>query len=337
MNSKDTEKYNRLSERLKLGYEITRLYAIYLEHCPEAITKKTVEEITEDGSMSRETALVAILSAMFGIDVDRGLRDRRLIREYLVPSVRILDPKKYTENPYYKNIKIPNVKDGSWELKTESYKPYRGFICGDMQITDDLCEVPPLGFFEEEFFFPAVLEGGNEWMTLTPVDLDTCEEAIEKARGRVITFGLGLGYFAYRASEKESVEQVTVVEKSPEVIALFKKHILPQFKNGDKVRIINADAFEYAEKEMPGEGYDYAFVDTWRDASDGAPMYERMKSLEKLNPGTEFDYWIENFLLSSLRSQRLREFEESGKRGTPDGSLGYDELFDMLKNPVKSK
>lgn len=337
MNSKDKEKYKRLRQNLELGYEITRLYALYLENFPEAITKEMVEEITEDGSMSRETALVAILSAMFGIDVDRGVRDRRLIREYLVPSVRILDPKKYTENPYYKNIKIPNVKDGSWELKTESYKPYRGFISGDMQINDELCEVPPLGFFEEEFFFPAVLEDGNEWMTLTPVDLDTCEEAIEKAHGKVITFGLGLGYFAYRVSEKESVEQITVVEKSPEVIALFKKHILPQFKNAYKVRIINADAFEYAEKNMPGEGYDYAFVDIWRDASDGAPMYERMKPLERLNPGTKFDYWIENFILSSLRSQRLREFEESKKRGTADGSIGYDELFEMLKNPANSK
>lgn len=337
MNSKDNEKYKRLRQRLELGYDITRLYALYLENFPEAITKKMVDEITEDGSMSRETALVAILSAMFGIDVDRGVRDRRLLREYLVPSVRILDPKRYTENPYYKNIKIPDVKDGSWELRTESYKPYRGFICGDMQITDDLCEVPPLGFFEEEFFFPAVLEDGNEWMTLTPVDLDTCDEAIEKARGKVITFGLGLGYFTYRVSEKESVEQVTVVEKSPEVIALFKKHILPQFKNADKVRIINADAFEYAEKEMPAENYNYAFVDIWRDASDGAPMYERMKPLEKLNPGTEFDYWIESFLLSQLRSQRLREFEEKTASGTSSDRIGYDELFEMLKNPVRSK
>ncbi len=330
----DEEKYKRLKQTLELGYEITRLYALYLERCPEAITKQMIDEVTSDGSMTKEVALVAILSSMFGIDPDRGIRDRRLLREYLMPSIRILDPKRYTENPYYKNINIPNVKDGAWELRQESYKPYRGVICGDMEISEDLCEVPPLGFFEEEFFFPAVLEDGNEWMTLTPVDLDTCEEAINKARGKVITFGLGLGYFAYMTARKENVKSVTVIEKSGDVIALFKKHILPQFPFADKIRIINADAFEYAEVQMPKEKFDYAFVDTWRDASDGAPMYERMKALEHLSGNTEFDYWIEGFLVSALRSARLEKMEKARMLGTPGAPSCYNEALHILKNPL---
>ena len=94
-----------------------------------------------------------------------------------------------------------------------------------MVIGNDFSEYAPLGFFTERFDFPAVLENGNEWMTLTPVDMDTCVEAIEKSRGKVVTFGLGLGYFAYMAAMKENVESVTVVELSDDVIRLFKKHI----------------------------------------------------------------------------------------------------------------
>ena len=30
----------------------------------------------------------------------------------------------------------------------------------------------------------------------------------------------------------------------------FKKYILPQFKNAHKIKIIKADAFEYAQKHM---------------------------------------------------------------------------------------
>ena len=146
-----------------------------------------------------------------------------------------------------------------------------------MTTEDDFTEYPPLGFFREKFEFPAVLENGNEWMTLTPVDLDTSDVAIEKAHGKVITFGLGLGYYAYMVSNKPTVESITVIEKSERLIGFFNKHILPQFPNKNKVRIINADAFEYAEREMPKENYDLAFVDTWRDASDGAPMYKKMK------------------------------------------------------------
>jgi D-mannonate dehydratase len=81
------------------------------------------------------------------------------------------------------------------------------------------------------------------------------------------------------ASEKKDVESVTVVELSADVIRLFEKYILPQMPNGHKIKIVNADAFEYAEKIMPNEHFDIAFVDTWRDASDGAPMYEMMKAL----------------------------------------------------------
>ena len=175
-----------------------------------------------------------------------------------------------------------------------------------------------------------MLEDGNEWMTLTPVDLDTCDEAIERARGNVVTFGLGLGYYAYMVSEKADVESITVIEKSEDVIRLFKSRILPQFSHPEKVRVICADAFEYAEKDMPKENYNFAFVDTWRDASDGAPMYERMKPLEDLNPKTEFSYWIENFLVSRLRAFRFEELYKKVTTGAEDAPSTYEEFTERL-------
>ena len=242
MTPKDMDKLNRLKDTFSLNFRITRMYATYLESFPELITKEMMDRLCEDGTVSPASGAAALLAEIFGLGEGGRIADRRLVREYLYPSVRILDTKKYTENPYYKNIKIENVKDGDWELRTECYPAYRGFIAGDMEIFSDFKEIPPLGFFPEDFYFPAVLEGGNEWMTLTPVDLDTSEEAIAKARGRVVTYGLGLGYYAYMVSEKPDVDSITVIEKSPDVIALFKKHILPQFRHKDKVRIIESDS-----------------------------------------------------------------------------------------------
>jgi hypothetical protein len=202
-------------------------------------------------------------------------------------------------------------------------------------VTDeDFREYPPLGFFTEEFHFPAVLEGGNEWMTLTPVDLDTCDEAIEAARGKVVTFGLGLGYYAFMVSEKAEVESITVIEKSPDVIRLFERYILPYFKHPKKVKIINADAFEYAEKIMPKEGFDLAFVDTWRDAGDGAPMYGRMKKLEHLSHNTKFMYWIEGFLKSRVRAERFEEIKDAMERGR---DFSYGEVCDLLNEKLLSE
>ena len=319
--------YDRLVDTLRQNYRQTQLYAALLNGHEDAITPEMINAICEDGNTTRTEAVVALLSEMFSLDFNDA-SDRTFIRRYLTPSVREMDARKYTENPYYKTIKIDDVKDGAWELRRECYPAYRLFIAGDMEISDDMCEIAPLGFFSEDFYFPAVLEDGNEWMTLTPVDLDTSDEAIEAAHGKVVTFGLGLGYYAFMCAEKEEVESITVIEKSPDVIRLFKTHILPKFPNADKVRIICADAFLYAEEEMPKEGYDVAFVDTWRDASDGAPMYARMKKLEHLSCGTRFLYWIEGFLKSRLRAER---YEALARLGLVDSHImSYEELVKYL-------
>ncbi len=327
MNSQDTIKLNRLLATVSDNYRITRIYAEYLERYPELITKEMVDTLTTDGDITREAAIVALLSEAFSLDYSRA-EDRRLIMNYLTPSVRILDAEKYRNDPYYRNIRIEDIRHGGWELKNECYPAYRGVIAADMLFLDDFREVPPLGFFTEDFHFPAVLEGGNEWMTLTPVDLDTCEEAVAAASGKVVTYGLGLGYYAYMVSMKEDVESITVVERSSEVIKLFTDHILPQFPKKDKVRIICADAFEYAEHFAPGENYDLAFVDTWRDASDGEPMYRRMKPLEKLSPNTKFMYWIENFLISRARALKLDELTDKLSRVAYDAPETYEKFIE---------
>ncbi len=315
MNYTDKIKLSRLCETFDRNYKITRLYSNYLTLFPEAITKDMVDALTDDGVLTQGEAVSAILCEMFGLDFNRSAEDRILIRDYIGRSVRILDRKKYEDDPYYKNIDLTDVKDGNWEIKWEEYLPYRAVISDDIIINEDFSEIPPLGFFTESFRFPAVLEDGNEWMTLTPVDIDTSREAIDAAAGRVVTFGLGLGYYAYMASEKPTVTSVTVIEKSPDIIRLFKRHILPKFPNKEKILIIESDAFEYAEHVMPAENFDIAFVDTWRDASDGAPMYKRMKALEKLSPNTKFLYWIENFLISRLRASLFEELYREYEAG----------------------
>ena len=332
MTCLDKEKLGALRKTFDINYKVTNLYARYIQNFPELITKAMVDTLTEDADITRTDAVMALMSEIFGLDIDRkDADDKKIILDYIYPSIIFPKAEKYTENPYYKNIaQKESVKDGSFEIKWEYYPPYRAAIGADMIIKDSFSEIPPIAFFEEGFSFPAVLEDGNEWMTLTPVDVDTCEREIEKAHGKVVTFGLGLGYYAYMVSEKENVDSITVVEKSESVIRLFNKHILPRFAHKEKVRVVNADAFEYAEKVMPSERFDYAFVDTWRDASDGLPMYEKMKKLEHLSPTTEFDYWIENFIISRKRALRFEELWEKYESGAEDAPKSYSEFIERL-------
>ncbi|MGF7047650.1 hypothetical protein J2T13_002155 [Paenibacillus sp. DS2015] len=289
-----------ISDKIKEdNYKVFALLSNYLNNAPDFINKEKIVEIVQSG-VSSEYAFVVILAAAFGLDIVDQADDKDLFNKYFSNMVHKLDADEYYDNSYYKNIKIPTIKIGNSELKYEKYKPFEGFVCHDIIRTEEGRQIPQIGFFETEFMFPAVLENDRIWMTITPNEIETMKEAVDQAFGNVLTFGLGLGYYAYMISEKENVESITVVEMNEDVIDLFNKYVLPQFQNAHKIKIIKTDAFEYAQKHMSRGKYDFVFTDLWHDVSDGIDMYLKMKKFEKQSPDTVFTYWIEKSILCYL-------------------------------------
>lgn len=305
--------------------------AAYLQNEPRLIDKTLMDSLLSEGGES-EYAFGAALSVAFGLDGETSDEDYILERRYMERAVKRLDASEFQSDPYYKNIKLSEIKLGNWEIKYEEFAPYEGLIFDDIK-REGLYEMPQIGFFEKPFVFPAVLEGGREWMMITPNEINTMKEPIKRAFGKVLTYGLGMGYFAYMASRDEKVESVTVVEKEKDIIDLFEKHILPEFEHKDKINIVHADAFEYAKEKAPVEKFDYAFVDIWHDALDGLDLYIGMKKLEKLSPGTVFDYWAEKTLLCSLRRMVFEQIEPSLK----SGKLSYESAVNMLSDEYLKK
>lgn len=294
------ERKRQQEDKIKAdNYRVFALLSNYLNHEPDFIEKEEIEEIVKSG-VSYEYAFSVILAAGFGLDIVDNANDREFFNHYFTKMFHKLDENKYYRNPYYKSIKIPTVKFGNSELKYEKFVPFEGFVCDDIVNTKEGRQIPQIGFFDTEFSFPAILENNRIWMTITPNEIETMQEAVEKAFGNVLTFGLGLGYYAYMVSEKDNVDSVTVVEINDDVISLFKKYILPQFKNAEKIKIIKADAFEYAQQHLSGGAYHYVFTDLWHDVSDGIDMYLRMKKYESYSPNTVFAYWIEKTILCYL-------------------------------------
>ena len=268
------------------------LISHYLLFNPDYITQEDLDEITRNG-VSEEHAFQMLLAAACGLDIDTCQHDRELFEHYFTKMVRKLNPLKYMSNPHYKNIKIPAVNIGNCELSYHFFKPYEGFIRDEIVLTKEGRKIPQIGFFDREFRFSVMLEGGRVWMTITPNEIETMKVAVREAAGHVLTFGLGLGYFAYMVTQKAEVKKVTVVEKNSDCIQLFKKYILPQFHHSEKVKIIHDDAFSFAETRLHKGKYDFVFTDLWHDVSDGAELYIKMKNYEEKSPGTRFSYWIE--------------------------------------------
>ncbi len=276
------------------NFEVIGMIAYYLINHPDFINKDMINELVSSCNISEEEAFFVLFCSACGLD-DCKEDDKYLINNYFRKSIKRLNISDYTNNPYYKNILVEGTKFNNWEIKYESYKPYEAFIYNDLIINGDI-EIPCVGYFKEEFKYLAVLENNNEWMMITPNEINTMQGVIDSVSGNVVTLGLGLGYFAYMASLKDDVKSITVVERDKNVIELFSKVILPKFEHKDKIKIVNEDAFEFAKRD---NNFDYAFVDLWHDVSDGVNLYLKMKKLEKNN--TKYFYWIEKSIISKLK------------------------------------
>ena len=280
---------------------ITYAYSRYINHTPRFINADMVEDLARDCECSKHDSYLLLLSAAMGLDTVDDPEHRLLERLYIKSGVRALDPTDYQKDAYYQAVKLPSHVHGRWETLTATYTAYEPFVWRDPIVQKDLREIPQIGYFENDFHFPAIHQDGVEWMSVKPNEVETMKEPIQNSHGRVLTLGLGLGYFAFHASQKEEVSSVTVVERDMEVIELFKRLILPQFPHKEKIEIVCADAIEFMEKELPGRSFDTVFADLWHDASDGLELYLKLRRLERNAKGARVDYWIECSLLSALR------------------------------------
>ena len=274
------------------NFRIFSLMSNYLNNYSTYITKADIDEV-KTKNMSAEQAFSIILANGIGLDILDKNTDRDFYNKYFTKMVKRLKTNDYKENEYYKNIINPKIKQDNIEFKYEYYKPYEGFVFNDIEKDLEGRMYPQVGFFEEHFRYPAILENGRIWMTVTPNEIETMKSPIEKAHGKVLTLGLGLGYYQYMISNKTNVDEIYIIDKNETIINLFKKYILPQFQNKDKIKIIHADAFEFLKNDMNKYNFNFVFSDLWHDVSDGVDMYLDIKNYEKLYPNINFEYWIE--------------------------------------------
>ncbi len=302
LNTADAHLFSEMEKTFVANARALRLFASYLRDCPALVNADMIAELTASSGARREDAFLAVLAIAFDLDEERSGEDARLVLDYLPRAIRVLDPAVYEADTYFQNIRVPQKKKNGWTLTREHYRPYEGFVCGHTTRFGEWGEVPSVGYFTREFSFPAVMQDGLEWMAVKPNEIETMRAPLAAARGDVLTYGLGLGYYTYMASEKTEVRSVTVIERDPTVISLFREELLPQFPHGEKITVMEGDALLYAEREAPARHFDTVFADIWHDTGDGLPLYLRLRRAEVGGRGTRYTYWIEDQLLSALRT-----------------------------------
>ena len=238
----------------------------------------------------------------------------------------------FTYNPYYQALKNVSFSEDGWSLKTKKMNAYTLFPYDEQYHygANSILKMS-LGFFTKDYDYPTISLYEQEWMSLNPHEIRTMEVPIQVARGKVLTLGLGLGYFAYMAHLKEEVKEVYIVEMDLELIKLFQKHLLPLFPYKEKIHIIKADALEYVNN-INDKDYDFIFSDLWHDVGDGLPMYIKLLRRFSNFKYTQCHYWIENSLVSYLRLLTIGVMKNEYNHEDAE----YDDIQTLIKQRTEN-
>lgn len=255
----------------------------------------------------------------------------------LLNEGRVFDVSEIQDNPYVKDIDFKDRRSGDFEFRYHSFMPYELDIYDiPKKIIEYDVDIPRISCFTEKVEYPVIFQNSikSTWMSVSPNEINTMKQPIRNAKGKVLTLGCGMGYFAYMASLKADVESITIVEREQSVIDLFTSFILPQFKTKDKITVIKDDAVEYMMNLEDGL-YDYCFVDIWIGVMDFEP-YIKTKEVCKRFRKMKMEYWIEDafgILLSShIYIEMLKAFSKN--MNVPLGNMNDNE-FPIPENEKK--
>lgn len=215
------------------------------------------------------------------------------------PSL-FISKKEWEQSPYHSNVSLDLIRDSHFSYEKNKIAGRELFNVDAIQKDPnrELNDWMKLRAMDGNFEAIYLYQDDQDWMVDAPSEATTNNLPASKAHGKVLTFGLGIGYFIYMAMMNPKVEEITVVESSEEVIAMFQRFLYPQFPQDIPLHIIHGDAYDYFNEEFISQ-YDYSYTDIWLSSQDGLQIIKKL--LHQYNPPfNDSDFWIEDSCLEIM-------------------------------------
>lgn len=168
---------------------------------------------------------------------------------------------------FNRKVDLPLGKSGEWSI--EKFE-----VTKEQEKIERMRAVFGDGRWVPEGTYTALRHLGQVVMSDTPDEIRDHYSIIRNAKDHILINGLGLGVVLQACIEKDSVTHVTVIEKSPDVIKLCGEFYKEKY--GNKLTIINEDAFEY--KPPKNIKYGAVWHDIWTNISE-----ENLSGMHKLH------------------------------------------------------
>lgn len=251
------------------------------------------------------------------------------------PSL-FLSAEEWKKNPYYQNIHLDQVTAEGFRYEEEWIEG--GYLFNADAIQDDpersCADWMKLRALDQDVEAIYLYQNDEDWMMCAPSEAYTNDPPAARAHGDVLTFGLGIGYFVYMAMLNPAVRSITAVEKSPQVLAMFRENLLLQFPHQVPLRLIEGDALDWFQKETLSQ-YDYVYTDIWRSSEDGLDWMEKLLEQAVPEPG-KADFWIEDSCILPMRTLLVMALYEWFTGKHQKTSPGWERRMDKTRKYLSS-
>lgn len=263
--------------------------------------------------------------------LNRLLKEQRAtaLEDYI--KIKEINADEIEKDPYieaFKKVKFNNeiqtLKDSGNNYRIVGKSVLGNMVCSnnrrftrkslakyeeDQRASSSLITTISYCYTGKTLFLPVLYEGltkKDPWMTVEPYEILTHNTRAKYVKGSVLLLGCGLGYTAFRLAQEDQVENIDIVELSPDVKKLYDDNIRDITPNNHKINeVILADAIEYLYTTNL-EKYNHIDVDIWRDTLDMTYPYLKCLALEERYSNVKFSYWIENSFYNNLQTEILR-------------------------------
>jgi hypothetical protein len=187
---------------------------------------------------------------------------------------------------------------GKWEVRISGMNLVRGYW-SDMVLAKGMA---------------ALLRGDQTWMSMTPYEIESQEIGVRLARGHVLICGLGMGWSAMVCALREDVTNVTVVERDPEIIALFSAlGVTEQLPDAArrKIRIVEGDAFAF----RPSSRVDLLMPDIWHPLVSDGRVHE-VQRLQANVAASSVYFWGQEMEIARHARAAGRPIDDAGVAAT---------------------
>jgi hypothetical protein len=162
-------------------------------------------------------------------------------------------------------VSVKEGGSGAWKVSTFTISK----LDARMSVFSYGCRAPKAGIYTK------LTCNGETIMSDTDAEMIDHVKAVRVSKGHILINGLGLGMVLLNCMNKPEVTKATIIEMSPDVIALVGPHYKSMY--GDRINIIQANALEH--KPPKGERYGMVWHDIWPTIS--CDNWNDMKTLHR--------------------------------------------------------